>query len=53
MTGGVLCCIVSALWEYRIFSETHKGLVVSFSYLCAPAEAPLAIKHSGGKQLIH
>jgi len=49
MTGGVLCCVAAALWEYHIFLEMHKGLVVSFSYLCAL----LAIKHSGGKQLIH
>lgn len=53
MTGEVLSCVAAALWEYRIFLETHRGLVVSFSYLCAPAEALLAIKYSGGKQLIH
>lgn len=53
MTGEVLSCVAAALWEYRIFLEMHRGLVVSFSYLCAPAEALLAIKYSGGKQLIH
>lgn len=53
LTGEVLCCVDAALWELFIFSEMHKGLVVSFSYLCAPEEALLAIKHSGGKQLIH
>lgn len=53
LTGEVLCCVAAALWELCIFSEMHKGLVVSFSYLCAPEEALLAMKHSGGKQLIH
>lgn len=35
------------------FKRCMRGLVVSFSYLCDTTEGLLAVKHSGGKLLIH